>query len=161
MGKDDDSASPASSGASAALSQHRPIVMPESFAALDSEEWDSWISHFEDCAELNEWNEARRAQFLAVRMRGAALLQLQGLSPGVRGNYTDLKRALREKFVPAERVELHKAEFRARHRERDEKLSDLASSLRRLVGKAYPEAAAELISRKTSLSTRWRIGRYG
>ena len=119
--KDDDSASPSSPGASV-LSQHRPIVMPESFAALDSEEWDSWISHFEDCAELNEWNGARRAQFLAVRTRGAALLQLQSLSPGVRGNYTDLKRALREKFVPEERVERHKAEFRARHRERDEKL---------------------------------------
>ena len=141
--KDDESASPSSPGTSV-LSQHRPIVMPEAFVALYSEEWDSWISHFEDCAKLNEWNDARGAQFLAVRMCGAALLQLQSLSPGVRGKYTDLKQALPETFVPAERVKLHKAEFRARHRERDKKLLDLASSLRRLVGKAYPEAVAEL-----------------
>ena len=55
-----------------------------------------------------------------------------------------LKRALCEKFVPKERIELHKAEFRARRRQRDEKLPDLASSLRRLVGKAYPEAIPDL-----------------
>ena len=77
-------------------------------------------------------------------MRGAALLQLQGLATGVRENYTTLKGALREKFVPKERIELHKAEFHARHRERDEKLPDLASSLRRLVSRAYPEAVLDL-----------------
>ena len=55
-----------------------------------------------------------------------------------------LKEALREKFVLKERVELHKAEFRARHREREEKLPDLASSLRRLVSRAYQEAVPDL-----------------
>ena len=49
-----------------------------------------------------------------------------------------------EKFVPKEWVELHKAEFRARHREPDEKLPDLASSLRRLVSRAYPDAVPAL-----------------
>ena len=52
--------------------------------------------------------------------------------------------ALREKFVPKERVELHKAEFRVRHHDQDEKLPDLASSLRRLVSRAYPEAVPDL-----------------
>ena len=118
--------------------------MPESFAALDSEEWDSWISHFEDCAVINGCGDERKAQFLAVRMRRAALLQLQSLATGVRGNYATLKEALREKFVPKERIELHKAKFRARHRERDEKLPDLASPLRRLVSRAYPEAVPDL-----------------
>ena len=66
------------------------------------------------------------------------------LLPEVRGDYTNLKRALREKFVPKERIELHKAEFHARRREHDEKLPDLASSLRRLVGNAYPKAVADL-----------------
>ena len=46
---------PSSSDATAALSQNRPI-MPESFAALDSEEWDSRLAPFEDCAEINGWN---------------------------------------------------------------------------------------------------------
>ena len=144
MVNESDSAASSGAGASASVSQNRPVVMPESFAALDSEEWDSWISHFEDCAVINGWSDERKAQFLAVRMRGAALLQLQGLATSVRENYTTLKGALREKFVPKERIELHKAEFRARHRERDEKLPDLASSLRRLVSRAYPEAVLDL-----------------
>ena len=46
--------------------------------------------------------------------------------------------------VPKERIELHKAEFRARRQEQDEKLPDLASSLRQLVGKAYPKAIPDL-----------------
>lgn len=144
MATESESATLSGAGTSTSVSQNRPVVMPESFAALDNEEWDSWISHFEDCAIINGWNDRRKAQFLAVRMRGAALLQLQSLATGVRENYATLKEALREKFVPKERVELHKAEFRARHRERDEKLPDLASSLRRLVSRAYPEAVPDL-----------------
>ena len=77
-------------------------------------------------------------------MRGAALLQLQNLLLGVRVKYGNLKAALCEGFVPKERRELHKAEFRARCREREERLPDLASSLRRLVGKAYLEVVTDL-----------------
>ena len=51
--------------------------MPESFAALDNKEWDSWISHFEDCAIINGWSDGRKAQFLAVSMRGAALRKIR------------------------------------------------------------------------------------
>ena len=66
--------------------------MPESFAVGENGDWVSWISHFEDCAILNGWNNERKAQFLAVRVRGAALLQLQSLSSVVRGNYDDFKK---------------------------------------------------------------------
>ena len=69
-------------------------------------------------------------------MRRAALLQLQSLSTGVRGDYVTLKEALREKCVPNERIELHKAEFRARYGEHEEKLPDLASLMPRLVSRA-------------------------
>ena len=144
MVNESDSAASSGSGTSTSVSQNRPVVMPESFAALDSEEWDSWISHFEDCTVINGWSDERKAQFLAVRMHGAALLQMQSLATGVRENYATLKTALREKFVPKERVKLHKAEFRARHRERDKKFPDLASTLRRLVSQAYPEAVPDL-----------------
>ena len=144
MVNESDSAASSSLLTSASVSQNRPMVMPESFAALDSEEWDSRISHFEDCIVINSWSDEQKARFLAVRMRGAALLQLQRLTTGVRENYVTLKTTLREKFVPKERVELHKAEFRARHRERDEKLPNLASSLRRLVSQSYLEAVPDL-----------------
>ena len=59
-------------------------------------------------------------------------------------NYAELKEALQEKFVPKESVKLHKTEFCARHCKWDKKLPDLASSLRRLVIRAYPEAVPDL-----------------
>jgi len=77
-------------------------------------------------------------------MRGSALLQLQNLATGVRETYATLKEALSEQFVLKERVEVHKVEFRAKHRERDEKLPNLASSLRGLVSRAYLEAVRDL-----------------
>ena len=74
MATKSDSATLSGSGTSTSVSQDRPVVMPESFAALDNKNWDSWISHFKDCAIINGWNDGRKAQFLAIRMRGAALL---------------------------------------------------------------------------------------
>ena len=137
--------------------------MPESYAATDNEDWESWLAHFEDCALINEWGDERKAQFLAVRMIGAALQMLQSVPAVTRQSYEDLKKALQEKFVPTERMELHKAEFRARRRGKDEKLSELASSIRRLVKKAYPEASEILqdIWRQISSSMHWRIERRG
>ena len=69
-----ENSTPFTSGATATLSQNRPIVMPESFAALESDQWDSWIAHFEDCAVIKVGTPEHKAQFLAVCMRGAALL---------------------------------------------------------------------------------------
>ena len=100
-----------STGAGAVLSQNRPIVMPESFAALDSEERDSWIAHFDYCAVINDWNAERKAPFLAVRMRGAALLQLENIPAAVQGNYDDLKAAVREKCDPQKRGSVTKQSF--------------------------------------------------
>jgi len=62
MVNEGESAPSSGSGASTSVSQNRPVVMPESFAALDSEEWDSWISHFEDCAVINGWSDERKAR---------------------------------------------------------------------------------------------------
>ena len=59
---------------------------------------------------------------------------LQSVPAATRQSYEDLKKALQEKFVPTERMELHKAEFRARRRGKEEKLP---TSIRRVVKKAY------------------------
>lgn len=112
-------------------------VKPESFAALDSKEWDSWLVPFEDCAEINKWNPARRAQFLAVRIWGAALLQLQSIPATVRADCNDLKAALWLKFVSQGRV------LSLASRKRREALGSVKFFME--VGqKSVPEAAKEL-----------------
>jgi len=40
--------------------------MPESFAMLDNQEWDSWISHFKDCAVINSRSNKQKVKFLAI-----------------------------------------------------------------------------------------------
>ena len=65
-------------------------------------------------------------------------------SNGRAGELCDIERGIAQKILQKERVKLHKAEFRARRRERDKKLPDLSSSLRRLASQAYPEAVPHL-----------------
>lgn len=100
----------------------------------------SWIAQLSTAGATNE----KRSVSPYVSSHGAALLQVQSLATGVRENYAMLKEVLHKKFVPKEQVELHKAEFRARHRKRNKKLPDLTSSLRRLVSRAYPKAVPDL-----------------
>lgn len=123
----------------------RPIVMPEAFSAGKDEDWHSWIQHFEDCAELNEWSAEKRCKFLSVRLRGVALHTSQGLSETVRASYEDYKTALAQAFMPKERIDLYKAEFRARRRQTNERLSELAGAIRKLGRLAYPTAGADII----------------
>lgn len=84
---------------------------------------------------------SRKVQFLAIRVSGASLLQLQSLATGV-------GEALHKKFVSKEWVELHNAKFHTVNPEQDEKL---ASLLTRLISQAYPEQC--LICQVVSLNT--------
>ena len=48
----------------------RPRVLPDKYNGQGS--WGEYLSHFQICAELNEWNERERAQYLSFSLRGAA-----------------------------------------------------------------------------------------
>lgn len=98
-------------------SHHRVLVMPEAFAAGDKEDWVSWFKYFKNCAKLNKWSAEEKRDFLAVRLRGAAQETYLSLSDAIQdGSFDGLAEALGNKFAPAERVELYKAEFQARRR---------------------------------------------
>ena len=56
----------------------RPLVKPERFDG--SEDWNSYIQHFEWCAELNGWNEREKAKFLTVSVTGTARQVLAGVT---------------------------------------------------------------------------------
>ena len=57
------SAAPSGSGTSTPASQNRPIVMPESFAALENEEWNSWKSTGENCHISPFFAETRQLSY--------------------------------------------------------------------------------------------------
>ena len=101
-----------------AVVRNRPVVMPELFSGSVEDDWETWIANFETCAELNKWEGAITAKFLAVRLKGTAQRPLQELSPEIKRDFEQLKQALNEKYSPSQKLELYKAEFRVRRREK-------------------------------------------
>ena len=45
---------------------YRPLVLPDRFSG--KEEWNQWISHFDNVAAVNTWNEAQKLLWLNVRL---------------------------------------------------------------------------------------------
>ena len=145
MSSGDSGSASSSAGEFPARGPVRPIVMPEAFSAAKDEDWFSWIQHFEDCADLNEWSDEKRCKFLSVRLRGTAMHTAQDLPADVRTDYNAYTKALTQAFMPKERVDLYKTEFRSRRRHPNERLGELAAAVRKLCRLAYPTAGADLV----------------
>ena len=147
----------------------RPLVLPDSFSGEGN--WSQWIYHFENVAEVNEWEDAKRVLWLKVRLTGRAQIAYQQLSDITRANYGDTKKALKERFEPASQTARYLAEFENRRKKKTEGWADFAEDLRSLVEKAYPalqeEAKAQIAlshylrhldQPMTSFSTRYPMG---
>ena len=56
--------------------------------------WDAYKLQFEMLAEVNKWTDGEKATFLAISLRGPALMVLTNLPPEGRRTYSALKAAL-------------------------------------------------------------------
>ncbi|CAB4043952.1 Hypothetical predicted protein, partial [Paramuricea clavata] len=66
----------------------RPIVMPDVYTG---EDWIDWITNFELCARINEWDNKSKSAFLAVKLKKQAQRVYRDLSSVVKENYDELK----------------------------------------------------------------------
>ena len=105
--------------------------------------WLDYKAHFDVCAELNGWTEKEKGMYLAVSLRGQA--------QGVFGNivskshdFTELVKALENRFAPPNQTELYRVQLRERKQKSAESLSELGQDIRRLTNLAYPTAPADL-----------------
>ncbi|KAL5516105.1 hypothetical protein EMCRGX_G001376 [Ephydatia muelleri] len=105
--------------------------------------WSQWIYHFENVAEVNEWEDAKRVLWLKVRLTGRAQIAYQQLSDITKANYGDTKKALKERFEPASQTARYLAEFENRRKKKTDGWADFAEDLRSLVEKAYPALQEE------------------
>lgn len=122
---------------------HRPRVMPESFDGRGS--WLEFLAHFENCAELNEWRNYEKAQYLRVSLRGPACQYLQTLPAYRRRDYDELVASLGRRFNPENQTELYRAQLRNVQRLEKQTLPELGQEIRRLVRLAYPTAPENVI----------------
>ena len=71
----------------------RPLVLPEPFTGEGS--WDQWISHFENVAAVNTWDDAAKLLWLRARLTKRAQTAYQNFSEEAKATYGESKKALK------------------------------------------------------------------
>ena len=106
-----------------------------------TEDLDDYLSQFEILADLNCWNYETKSFYLAGSLKGDARTLLTELSSLQRRDYDSLVQILTLRFGSLNRAEIYKAKKR-----RDESISELAQSIKKLTRQAYPNAPASVTS---------------
>ena len=119
----------------------RPVVLPDEYTG--DEDWLDWLTHFELCAKINDWDDKSKTAFLAVRLKRSAQQVYRDLPEATTKSYDDLKEALTKRFDTTKYTERYKSEFKFIKRGKDEGLHELANRVRRLVSLAYPNIEAK------------------
>ena len=114
----------------------RLLVLSETF---DGEgDFNKWISHFEDVADLNGWNDGDKLRWLKVKLVGKAHVAFNRLAHKTQQSYATAKQALLNRFEPDSKRELYKVELEKRNKSDKESWADYGDSLSQLVCKAFP-----------------------
>ena len=103
-----------------------------------------YLVQFEMTSELNKWDETTKAMELATSLRGAAQSILGDLRPAQYKDYEYLVSVLTDRFEPLNQTELYRAQIKGRLRKKSETVQELAQDIKRLVRRAYPQAAIDL-----------------
>lgn len=121
----------------------RPKVMPDTFDGRSS--WQEFLAHFQNCAEINEWDNKEKGMYLRVSLRGLACQYLETLPAYRRRSYEALTTALGQRFHPENQTELYKAQLRNVQRREKQTLPELGQEVRNLVRLAYPTAPENVL----------------
>ena len=122
----------------------RPVAIPELFSGEGKARWDDWIDHFDRIADcVNEWDADKQKKWLPARLTGRAASVYKRLSEETKADLKKTKEALEERFEPASRKELYRAELASRKKKRNEDWATYGEELTRLTEKAYPDLSIE------------------
>ena len=67
----------------------QPVVLPDEYTG--DEDWLDWLTHFELCAKINDWDDKSKTAFLAVRLKRSAQQVYRDLPEATTKSYDDLK----------------------------------------------------------------------
>ena len=118
----------------------KPIILPDAYSGEAN--WEQWILHFNDCADVNSWEDANKLKFLRVRLTGRAQAVFHQLSDTNKSSFDAAVLALEAHFEPKGKRELYLADFSTRTKKLTESWVEYADELRGLVEKAYPDLSA-------------------
>ena len=124
-----------------AAQYHRMHVKPEFFKGED--DWDQYISHFQNCADLGRWSETDKALTLSACLKGQARAFYLGLSPQDRCSYYRLVQKFSERFGSVRQQSRYLTKFETRKRGPAETIASLGDDLRLLAQRAYPDLGTD------------------
>ena len=93
--------------------------------------------------DLNNWDKRTKAMELATSLCGVTQTVLRDLRPEQRTNFDQLISALTARYEPTNQTELYLAQIKGRLRKKSEKVQELATDIKRLVQRAYPQATPD------------------
>jgi hypothetical protein len=117
------------------ISRSAITIRPDQYNGDD--DWEQYISHFEDCAELGQWNQKEMLLTLAASLKGQARVFYTSLSQTDRSSYRGLVNVLEQRFGSARQQARWLSRFQARTKLFGESIAAFGDDLRLLARKAY------------------------
>ena len=115
---------------------HSIAIKPDTFNG--DEDWDQYISHFENCADLGNWSERERALTLAACLKGQARTFYSSLPAFEICNYKSLVTKLEQRFGSARQQSRWLSRLQSRRRLPHEPIAAFGDDIRLMAQKAYP-----------------------
>ena len=109
-----------------------PVVIPDTYSGED--DWEQYISHFEDCAELGNWSEK---EILAAKLKGQARVFYTSLPSSDKRSYRLLVARLELRFGSARQRSRWVSKLQTRTRKPGESIAAFGDDLLLMAQKAY------------------------
>ena len=77
----------------------KPAVLPEVYNGDGN--WDEWITHFKDIAEIKGWENVAKLRWLKVRFTGRAQRAFQRLPDVKKADFQTAIKSMQDRFEPA------------------------------------------------------------
>ena len=111
------------------------VMKPEPYNGKD--DWDEYISHFQDCAELGGWSDRTKLLFLAASLRDQARTFYMSLSGEDKGTYRSLVNKLNQRFGSTRNQNRWLSKLEMRKRQPGESIAVLGDDIRQMAQRAY------------------------
>lgn len=117
--------------------EHRAQVTlkPDPYTGKDC--WEEYLSHFEDCAELGQWENRTKLLFLAASLKDQARTYYMSLTPNDRRTYQNLIQKMDQRFGSSKNKNRWLSKLEMRRRMTGESIAEVGDDIRQLAQKAY------------------------
>ena len=122
---------------------NRLDVKPEKFAGTSS--FHSFIAKFENCCEINGWDEREKLLMLKNSLTGNAVSILWEFGSEKQQSYSELVERLKVRYGFEGQSESFRRKLRARRQHHGETLCSLEQEIRKLISLAYPGETSNII----------------